>query len=275
MNYTDHFKRIVNNPKYDYIGNGNPNAKILIISKEPSIDRNANPDMYLSDVLGNRKLWQDRISGSLNLSNGKDPLFPYKGQKFKLNTGNKKYSDEHDGNGGTSRTWMAYQKLYDMIAGNKEKSHDDFIDFHKYIFTTDLSAEVAKSSDKTDFLRTKKSIEGRVGMFSEDFFQDFPVVILAVGHYPKSYGLDMQKLFGVKWTGCTRLIGKKWVNIHYDGRMQKIVIHTNQLSRYTNDLIAFIANEIREFIANSLKVDIAGFLHDSAVLCDLQPEQIV
>ena len=72
-------------------------------------------------------------------------------------------------------------------------------------------------------------------MFNEDFFQDFPIIILAVGHYPKTYGLDIQKLFGVKWTGDTRLIGKKWANIHYDKQMQKIVVHTNQLSRYTND----------------------------------------
>ena len=265
MNYTDHFKCIVDNPKYDYIGNGNPNAKILIISKEPSIDRNSNTDMYVSDILGNRNLWQNRIYGRLTLPNWNDPLFPYEGQKCQIDAKVKNNNGEFESNGGTSRTWLAYQKLYDKIAGKEEKSKGDFIDFHKYVFTTDLSTEVAKSSDKTNILLTKKSIRHRVNMFNEDFFQDFPIIILAVGHYPKTYGLDIQKLFGVKWTGDTRLIGKKWVNIHYDKQMQKIVVHTNQLSRYTNDLISFIANEIRTFITTELKADISTFLCDGSM----------
>ena len=88
---------------------------------------------------------------------------------------------------------------------------------------------------------TAKPIEHRKRMFGEDFFQNFPVVIVAVGHYPKGYGIDLEELFGVKWTGETCPVGKKWMNLHYNQQHTKLLIHTNQLSRYTYGLIDNIA----------------------------------
>ena len=151
---------------------------------------------------------------------------------------------------------MAYQSLFDAIVGNCKKKACDEIDFHKYVFTTDLSSEVAKNSGMTFEERTRQSIKRREKMFKEEFFQKFPIVIVAAGHYPKRYDIDLEELFGVEWMGKTLPVGKKWMNLHYNKQRTKLLIHTNQLSRYTNELIAKIALCVKDFITDDLHLPV-------------------
>lgn len=252
MTAKEDFLKVITNEGYDYVGNGNPNAKILFMSKEPAISKNENFQMYACEILDNRKLWYDKIINHSTIPTGKDPSFPYKGQKCKRVV----WLEDKKGNGGTSRTWIAYQRLYDSIAENSKKSKDDCIDFHKYVFSTDLSSEAAKTSNGTQERQTRESIRLRMNMFREDFFQNFPIVIMAVGHYPKKYGVDIQSLFDVTWTGKTFTVGKQWVNLHYNKTKTKIVVHTCQLSRYSNNLINYISDSVKRFIIDDLKSDI-------------------
>lgn len=78
MDYPESFERLIGNSGYDYIGNGNPNAKILIIAKEPAIDMESGKGMYGHDILGNRGLW---------IKHDDAVEFPYRGQKCHIYIG--------------------------------------------------------------------------------------------------------------------------------------------------------------------------------------------
>ena len=64
MNYSKNFKDIVINGIFDYLGHGNPNAKILIIGKEPRIDKNdpSKQEQLERDIYNNRQQWLDNLN---------------------------------------------------------------------------------------------------------------------------------------------------------------------------------------------------------------------
>ena len=66
----------------------------------------------------------------------------------------------------------------------------------------------------------------------------------------------MEELFGVEWMGKTLPVGKKCMNLHYNKQRTKLLIHTNQLSRYTNELIAKIALCVKDFITDDLHLPV-------------------
>ena len=105
---------------------------------------------------------------------------------------------------------------------------ENSLSFHKYVFSSDFSSEAATCSQNTDKTSTKQSITGRNEMFRHEFFQDFPIVIIAAGHYPENYKIDMEDLFKVKWIGPDSK--HRFINVHYNDERTKILIHTMQLS---------------------------------------------
>ena len=103
-----------------YIGTGNPNAKILILGKECAIDKNESRKQYENEIMKNAKNWKNNIDNHISIENAdkdelwkKDinsqinPLYPYRGQYFKRNRNN---------NFGTSSTWYNYQKMFINIS---------------------------------------------------------------------------------------------------------------------------------------------------------------
>lgn len=277
MQYSEEFIRLVEDAKFNYIGHGNPNAKILIISKESSIDRSkpAGNEQYRREIFENCKQWDVNINNRDTISYdtlidscdyphiGYNPLYPYKGQKsiIRCLAGNKDGMPVYRGEGGTSRTWVAYQNLCDNILGKQNLCDDKIIDFHRFMFTTDFSAESAPMSNQTNAELTLKSIVERKEMFKYKFFQSFPIIIVSAGHYPKRYGIDMEELFSVKWIGKIEICNKgKFYNVHYSIDRRKLLIHTVHLSFYSNDLICRISQIVRDFIRNDLKEDVGKFL---------------
>src|SRR5690554_770419 len=95
----------------NYIGTGNPLSQILIIAKEPSLDKNKTQDKGNIELLNkNLELWQrdkHKILEEIPYRGEFSPLYPYKGQELK--------KDNRKNNWGTSVTWMNYQKLYNQI----------------------------------------------------------------------------------------------------------------------------------------------------------------
>lgn len=269
MNYSKNFKDIVINGNFAYLGHGNPNAKILIIGKEPRIDKNdlSKQEQLERDIYNNRQQWLDNLNDdtiscdtlkdSANAHENYNPLYPYKGQKCQVRTETK---EKVKGEAGTARTWVAYQRLFDCIAYGESyrKDRNAPIDFHKYVFSSDFSSEAATCSQNTDKTSTKQSITGRNEMFRHEFFQDFPIVIIAAGHYPENYKIDMEDLFKVKWIGPDSK--HRFINVHYNDERTKILIHTMQLSYFSYDLLEGIARIVREFIEKDLKQDIRNFL---------------
>lgn len=102
-------------------------------------------------------------------------------------------------------------------------------------------------SKDTDKEATKHSIEERKQMFVSPFFQNFPIIIAACGHYPKVYNIDLENIFQVKWDGKTQK--HFWIHIHREkeNASPKLLIHTNQLSMVPDQLIIDITKVVKAF----------------------------
>ena len=235
-----------------YLGLGNPSAKILLIGKETSNDKIGFDEM--SQI--NLQSWNEIISNGKSSDDVRfledNALFPWKGQKYTIRR--EKKDGTISGESGTSTTWYYYQFLIDLIYNKAPKDKKDLIDFHEFCFQSEMNQLNAKQSNnipKGDLLRIK-SIKEREKLFTLNFFRNFEVIVLASGHYHKDFDFDIQKTFGVKWTGKTSVLSKgNWYNLHYDNleKPKRILIHTRQFSTLiTKELIEAIANECREFI---------------------------
>jgi hypothetical protein len=232
-----------------YLGVGNPDAKILIIGKENT------EKSEKFDVDRNLDSWNDIVyhqitDDQLPVDCGKyNSLFPHKGQKVRIERADKHAEGIY--NEGTAPTWFYYQKLIDMITNNppKQKGRDELIDFHQYVFQTELSQVPVKMSHLLHKDRKKErqdSIDKRAKLFCEQklFFQKFPIVIMACADYPHKYGFDIQKVFNIKYKAeKNKTFGKvNWYNFHESEDGKRVLIHTRQFSNGVNyQLIEAIA----------------------------------
>lgn len=239
-------------PNHLYLGLGNPNAKILLIGKETSNDKIGIDEM--SKI--NLNSWDDIISENKSSDDigflEDNALFPWKGQKFTIRR--EKKDGTFTGVSGTSTTWYYYQYLTDLIYNKGVKMKEDLIDFHEFCFQSEMNQLNAKQSNdisKGNLLRIK-SIKDREKLFTLNFFRNFEVIVLASGHYHKDFDFDIEKTFGVIWTGETKVLSNgNWYNLHYDNleKPKRILIHTRQFSTLiTKELIAAIANECKTFV---------------------------
>lgn len=263
--YSENFRELVKKSEEKFIGTGNPNSEILIIGKEMAIDR-SNKGQYELEVTNNRISWQANIENpdtiSINTGSCVNPLYLYYGQ----NT----IPDNHVNNG-TSPTWINYQKLIDAINGKMKLS--PVVDFHEYCFISEFSTATALHSREVDEEERKKSISDRITLWTTDFMKHFPIVIVAAGHYPREYNINLETLFDVSWIKIqeqnidlsefkptyanddkTIVIqdkeAKNFINVHYNSMTGRILIHTNQFgyTMYNNTLfcIAKIINDLRK-----------------------------
>ncbi len=237
-----------------FIGTGNPCAKILIIGQEVALDLSKEEGRFHYGLhQKNVRLWSEAIDRQLDFDQvqkwgrgSKDyreedfsPLCPYYGdQKIHKNPKN----------GGTSKTWKCYQKLLSYIYPDHLSNVE--IDFHKYAFITEMSSiPYVKSPSKNG--KTAESIQTRTThLFSEDFFQQFPVIIVASGNYvsPNMYDIDLQSIFHQKFVSLDSDPSQKpkgeWINIHRtNGRL---LLHCRQLSFCSNNLLERLAALIKE-----------------------------
>lgn len=228
---------------YKYIGTGNPNAKILIVGKETSIPSGPN-EQQVREVSNNFSDWTRIISNDefqpekWNGSNY-SPLYPYKGQQFKISNSRTGY------NGGTSTTWFNYQKLYNLL---HNKVDNQIIDFHEGVFITEVNSG---SSPKTKDADTSSIDFRKNKILKSDFFQNFPIVIISgVGYFEINDSKnEIEDIFGVKFIRKECAMGKDsqayW--IHEGTIMPKLLINTRQLSISVSDaLMQSIANELRK-----------------------------
>ena len=152
------------------------------------------------------------------------------------------------GKGGTSRTWYQYQKLWGLISLNQENAPSETINYHEHCFSTELSTASEKYSNLVNPKTRLNSIENRKGLLCHPFYQKFPIVILAVGHYPQAHNIDIESLFQTLWNKQACVVGKNWYNVHFSATNKpKLLIHTNQLSMVSNELIKEIADRCIDF----------------------------
>lgn len=226
-------------PEYKYIGTGNPNADILIIGKEASINSNLEQKKMESDE--NLNDWKIILSGGFPELEPRDnifytPLYPYKGQKFKIYRGKD--------NGGTSTTWYNYQKFINSIFKIKDNPN---IDFHENVFLTEVNSTPSLKTADADTSSIKFRKES---VLSSSFFQSFPVIIISgLGYFEvnENYN-EIVDMFGVEYLRPELPDGKKSQEyfVHQSTDCQKILINTRQLGMNVSDnRIIRIAEEIR------------------------------
>lgn len=255
----------------EYVGCGNPNASILIIASEPAIA--TDEERYKWEMAENNKKWLTEGVAETIVHDGViddiskfSPRFPYKGQKYSVRSEVKKDEVTHIRSmAGTSRTWYNYQKLLDLVRGvNRSKA--ELLDFHDWCFTSELNTCCAKKSSEVDEEERRLSIAKRAGksnrFFSSDFFQGFPIVIVASRNYVHRYRdvFSVGELFGFPadskrvMSVPTRKGGR---NRHLDiytrqGDSPKLLICcTHFANRMSEEYMKAIASTIREFCAEN------------------------
>ena len=262
VTYTSEFKEILKlaRDKGLFLGTGNPNAKMIFIGKEAAIDERLYPEQYNREIENNIADWENNEANK-TLASAVDnwfevpkynPLYPYKGQENKIESRNKT-GEIIRGAGGTSKTWHNYQKIIDHIYYKNAKCIN--INFHEQAFISELNQVTGPYSKTIPKEIRKKSINERKELFKEPFFRQFPITIVAVGHYIKEFDLDLEKIFDVEYDfEKSQLYSdgliKEFINIHFDSinKPTRLLIHTNQLSMVSNELVFRLGEICKAFL---------------------------
>lgn len=212
----------------NFVGTGNPNAKILIVGKEAAIS----PEKIEGQNWYNRnaKNWDEHITkGTCECL--EYPVEP--GHELRHGWGR--------------NTWSKYQQLVDQIFDIKTENF--YVNFLQHAFTT----EINDSPNKRTSSASKEGLSGRKALFKESrFFREFPVVILACSDYIHNHGeiREIDDIFQVKFDGHDP--GKyhyskgNWFYTHHNEDHSRLVIHTRQLSsNVNNSLISDMASITR------------------------------
>lgn len=239
--YSPEFMEVLNHCKEKklYLGEGKPNAKILIVGKEVGGGNPKSLEEIIrssdNDVKRNIETWTNPNGYDLNQI--KTDIF----------------------NNGKNPTWNNYQKLVSEII-RKDLGKDNY-NFLDYCFMTEFSQiHLPKSTycpsdiDKKEFLKIKtESINKRKILFERSFFKNFPIIIMACGHYPtRDFPFDMQKAFNVQFEEeKSKEINNNlplgyYCNLHYG--KDRILIHTRQLSNFY--IKKDVANKYLQTIGN-------------------------
>ena len=236
-NYTPEFQEVLKHCESNklFLGEGNPNSKILIIGKEVG----GGSPKSLEEIIRSSDDDAKRNIETWTNPNGYD-LMKLKTDIF---------------NDGKNPTWSNYQKLVSKIIG-KDLGKDNY-NFLDYCFMTELSqihlpnSNYDKNLTKEESQEIKtirqKSVKERAELLSMPFFRNFPIIIMACGHYPRELNFDIEKVFSVEWTKETKGLSiGNFYNLHYG--TDKILIHTRQVSLgVTNQLLFEIAELCKSF----------------------------
>lgn len=269
MNYSKEFKELLESTKQGYIGHGNPNAKILFLGQEPAIDPNIQVDRWADEIINNSSQWKKLVADSIgydSIDHNKIefglPLHPWANQKFQVR------SVMQDGSvrahEGSARTWYNYQKLINRIfelytSSRKKLRPDDYLDFHRLSFHTDMCDQPLLNHKVTTI--ATNAVTKRFHFLSSDFFRNFPIVIAAVGHFPRdTYGdAYFGDIFGVEYLGNEEKEPNAWMNvsIRNSGDKPMLLIHTPQFGdaisdRYIDQIAQRVVNFARERKINLL-----------------------
>lgn len=242
----ENFKALVQSCKEgDYIGQGNPDSKILIIGKEHSFAEEAEEQVKLENKR-NWEQWEQWIQLPIDkLEKWYHPRYCYKHISTQFGEGQRFLIAPK--NGGTSATWYAYQKLINTIYPDVAVKKNEVLNFFDHCFITELSTVPRKMSGKRNE-DTQESIDHRLkdenGILRQNFFQSFPIIILACYHYIDMYDINVEQLFDQHFVKCIDLPKHEFINIHRNGN--RLLLHTNHLCMRSNKFIEKVAKLCKE-----------------------------
>ncbi len=222
----------------DYIGLGNPNAKILFIGKEAGAE--IGTEIYHGSVKSwkdNNTKYYERYSAENNLRN-------------------------------LNHTWQRNQLLYESILNklnikdNLEKKDKYEITFVENVFTTELSILPSPNTINAKKQETFKEelIKRKQKFFKSNFIKQFQIIIIFASDkkYIETFPGEVCELFEVKFDKLHNQNAKDkiWIHTNYKNSIPKLVIHTRQLTnRITKELIPNISEIVSEFIKEN-KIEI-------------------
>jgi len=221
-----------------YVGLGNPNAKILFIGKEAGAE--IEEEMFHGSV----KSWKEK---EFNYSERYTP------KEAKIRNLN--------------HTWQRYQKLYESILLNLNIEFDKIdkyeISFIENVFTTELSnlhAPNTKDAKKQERFGQELKLR-KIEFIKSKFIEEFQIVIIFASDnkYIETYPGEICELFNVKFIKLHNPNAKDKIWIHTEneaGKKPKLLIHTRQLTnRITTELIPNISEIVVEFMkTNSIQL---------------------
>jgi len=256
--YSTAFKTLVKKcvQENQFVGFGNPSAKILLIGKEVSTDTTSSDKQEIQNtesIKRNASEWAANIEQNKQQADIKNwifdenlplskldnnPLHPWKGGLLK----------------GTSNTWKNYQKLHDLIFTNDEKEKGEKeITFLKNIFITEMNQTASRTTgvaQKKEGFR--KNLEYRKkDIIGSEYFTGFPVIILACSNYIWNIENDWQisNIFNVAFEKKHPISKQNTFYTHYNQNRTKLVIHTRQLSMAVkNELLEKMAVVIKSHL---------------------------
>lgn len=232
-----HFEELLSKlPAKDYIGLGNPQAKILFIGKEPGVE------IETQIYHGSTESWKDR-----------------------KNDYSKRYIPTESNLRNLNHTWQNYQKLYEMIMLSLDtenyipKSEKYEITFVENVFTTELSRLPAKRSDeaKAQSKFVSELEKRKQNFFNSEFVKGFSIIIIFASDnkYIETYPGEVCNLFNVEFDHLYNYPGKDKIWIHYGNTIDnnpKLLIHTRQLiNSFSPDLIPSLSDVISSFIKSN------------------------
>ena len=251
--YTQAFKEAVAYCKANnlFVGYGNPNGKVLVIGKEaahiPQKETTENLEKKKEELFqSNVSQWEHILS--TNEVPNYDGERPFSHENLLYAYGNQYNSWDKSKKGGTSRTYLNYEKLYEQIFLQGEKLEK--INFQKEFFITEFSDYPTKESYKNEEIEAlrKQSIEERKPLFAMPFFKEFPIVIVAAGNYPSCYHINLEQTFDVVFQKEIK-VGRDRYFLHFSKDNKRILIHTRQLSNsFSKELIPAITAEAKKFL---------------------------
>ena len=251
--YTQAFKEAVAYCKANnlFVGYGNPNGKVLVIGKEaahiPQEETTENLEKKKEELFqSNVSQWEHILS--TNEVPNYDGERPISHENSLYAYGNQYNSWDKSKKGGTSRTYLNYEKLYEQLFLQGEKLEK--INFLKEFFITEFSDYPTKESYKNEDIEAlrKQSIEERKPLFAVSFFKEFPIIIVAAGNYPSCYHINLEQTFDIVFQKEIK-VGRDRYFLHFSKDNKRILIHTRQLSNsFSKKLIPAIAAEAKKFL---------------------------
>ncbi len=289
VEYPDRFKDLLkqfhgSEAPDNYIGCGNPNAKILIIGKEEGTTFYGDKSNFVRwEENFKWKYTRDNVDDWFDWTNCQkspetrfNPIAPYNGEEFR----GQKSKNKH-----TNPTYYNYQRLINLLLPSElQAKNGDKLNFYDYCFITELSTFNKKLSGGNNDNNTYKSIKNRLfdekGILRHPFFQEFPIIILAVHHYHeyfKKEKINIIDVMGTKNEMETKNIrytykgiitqskefagqlpvyktnselGSKFINYHVceDINHPHLLLHTNHFCMTTKAFIKAVADECNDFI---------------------------
>ena len=127
------------------------------------------------------------------------------------------------------------------------------------MFISELNQESAKYSHLVAKEKRENNIAKRKPLFETNYFREFPITIVAVGHYVRDFNINLEELFGVVYSTELSAVNSKglkneFINIHFDSieKPTRLLIHTNQLSMVSNELVNKVGEVCSVFMNNKI-----------------------